>query len=155
MVSPPAAPPQPPVPSPLGVPPADRCKTSLDRALEVEHRDGRQLSRTFYDLCVGFYVYCDIELKCTDRCDCGASDAQRRGPRRGRAGPPYPEPAPHDRCARRPTVPPRVAAAVFIPAVRSFPNLQMEMPRAPGINTITPSAFDPKRVGESISSAGF
>ena len=65
MVSPPAAPPQPPVPSPLGVPPADRCKTSLDRALEVEHRDGRQLPRTFYDLCVGFYVYCDIELKCT------------------------------------------------------------------------------------------
>ena len=82
--------------------------------------------------------------------------SERRPAPRSAAGPgrpPYPEPAPHDRCARRPTVPPRVAAAVFIPAVRSFPNLQMEMPRAPGINTITPSAFDPKRVGESISSA--
>ena len=69
--------------------------------------------------------------------------------------PPYdPEPAPHDRCATTDGAPACRCCGIHSRCV-SFPNLQMEMPRAR--RALAPSAFDPKRVhvGESISSAGF
>ena len=53
--------------------------------------------------------------------------------------PPYPEPAPHDRCATRTDGAPACRCCGIHSRCVSFPNLQMEMPRAraPGINTIT------------------